>query len=329
MNSPDKRYHIGFWIIKIAIIFVFFHLPYKSINPTFWLGSPLTFIFHIGYFYGIYSFLFPRFFEKKQYFEFTLGVAFLTFLHSVGLLWIWSEFSNITEVDLRPHYAGFFGANFVFFAISFTWKYLDFVIRKEQTKFYINKELKSSELSFLKAQINPHFLFNILGCINGLALTNSPKTAFAIKNFDRLIKASVSMKGGEKIDFHQEIEFLTSYIKLQEMRYAVPVNIECPEIKKGQYLIEPLLILPLIENVFTHGDVSDEGFVSFKCTINNGILDISIRNMIKKSNDNFDIGNSIEKLRNRLEIIYPNKFELSNRQFPDNFISNLKLDLNE
>lgn len=329
MNRLDRRYHIGFWIVKIAIIFVFFHLPTKNDNSLFWIASPLIISFHIGYFYGIYSYLFPKFFKQKKFIEFIIGSALLSLLHCTGLLWVWSDFSDITQTKLAPHVAGFFGANFIFFAISFTWRYLDYLINEAKQKHFINRQFKNSELSFLKAQINPHFLFNVLGCINGLSITNSPKTAFAIQNFNQLIKASSQMKGGQKINLKNELTFLKSYINLQEMRHRVPVNVETPDLSENKLKIEPLLLIPLIENVFTHGDVTDEGFVSIKFSLKENILSLSVRNMISKSSSESEMNTGFNNLKNRLQIVYPGKFELSNKRYPDNFISTLAITLND
>ena len=329
MNRLDKRYHIGFWIVKITIIFVFFQLPTQHENPYFWISSPLAIALHMAYFYSIYSLLFPLLFETKKYLFFIFSVSLFTILHSLGLWWIWSGFKTIFATIPYPYISGFIGANFIFFSISFTWKYLNYLITKSRKKNFIANELKNSELSFLKAQINPHFLFNVLGCINGLALTNSAKTAYAIQNFNQLIQASAKMKGGVKIDFNDELSFLKNYINLQKMRYSVPVSTEFPESGKYNLSIEPLLILPLIENVFKYGDVSDEGYISIKFSIKNQDISICVRNMTTRNSSRRDLDKSLDKLKKRLTIIYPEKFELFKNQYPDNFIATLKLTLNE
>ena len=97
--------------------------------------------------------------------------------------------------------------NFLFGLAQHKWLYYQYQRNtiNTQKKYFRTNELKTSELNFLKAQINPHFLFNTLGCINGLALTNSAQTGYAIKNFNQLITASSKMKGGIKIDFQQDL----------------------------------------------------------------------------------------------------------------------------
>ncbi len=316
-------------MVKIAIIFIFFQLPTRHENPYFWLTCPLVILFHIMYFYSIYSILFPLFFKSSRYTLFIAFTVLISVVHCIGLWWVWSGFSNLFNQTPDAYLSGFIGANFIFFSVSFTWRYLNFLIVNTQKKYFRTNELKTSELNFLKAQINPHFLFNTLGCINGLALTNSAQTGYAIKNFNQLITASSKMKGGIKIDFQHELNFLKNYINLQQIRYSVPVSIEFPEIDENQLYIEPLLILPLIENVFKCGDVSDEGFITVKCSIQNNDISVSIRNMTNRNNTSGDLNKNLEKLKKRLEIIYPKKFNLFLKQYPDNFISTLNLTLDE
>ena len=327
MNRIYKRYHIGFWIVKITILFIFFQLPTQHENPFFWIASPTAITLHMAYFYSIYNVLFTRFFETKKYLFFIFGVGLCSILHSIGLWWVWSGFENILISTPTPYLSGFIGANFIFFSISFTWRYLNYLIAKARRNFVITNELKTAELSFLKAQINPHFLFNILGCINGLALTKSHQTAYAIENFNQLIQASSKMKSGIKIDLNDEMNFLKNYINLQKMRYSVPVDTEFPESVNINLSIEPLLILPLIEHVFKYGDVSDEGYISIKFSIKNKNITISVRNMTTRTNSETDLGKNLDILKRRLAITYPKRFELSKRQYTDNFITTLNLTL--
>ena len=282
----------------------------------------------MGYFYSIYSLLFPVFFENKKYLFFSFGTILFTILHSIGIWWAWSGFKNLFTTTSTPYISGFIGANFIFFAISFTWRYLNYLITKSRNNYFKKNELKISELSFLKAQINPHFLFNVLGCINGLSLTNSKHTAYTIENFNQLIQASSKMKGGVKIDFYDELNFLKNYINLQKTRYSVPVSTQFPELQKNKLFIEPLLILPLIENVFKYGDITDEGYISIKFSIKNQNISVSVRNMTNRTSSKKDISKSLSLLKKRLNMIYPKRFELSKKNYPDNFITtlNLKLD---
>lgn len=329
MNNLDKRYHIGFWIVKIAIIFVFFHLPARNETEYFWIASPLILATHMGYFYSIYSIIFPQFFEHKKYIEFIIGALLLSMIHGILLIWIWGGFTNITKLNIEQHLPGMLGSNFIFFAISFAWKHLNFIIEQAQKRHLIAQELKASELSFLQAQINPHFLFNVLGCINGLALTKSDKTAFAIDNFNTLIKASEKMKGESKIDLYDELAFLHSYVNLQEMRFSARVDIQFPKIEKEQFLIEPLLILPLIENAFDHGDVSGAGEIRIKFSVEENNLKVSIRNKVLYQIKESKAGSSLKKLEDRLKMLYPNQFEFIHQQKDNRYSSKLKLKLDD
>ena len=105
------------------------------------------------------------------------------------------------------------------------------------------------------------------------------------------------------------------------------VDTEFPESVNINLSIEPLLILPLIEHVFKYGDVSDEGYISIKFSIKNKNITISVRNMTTRTNSETDLGKNLDILKRRLAITYPKRFELSKRQYTDNFITTLNLTL--
>lgn len=327
MGGLNKKYHIAFWLVKIAIIFVFFHFPNRSGIAYFWFVSPFVISLHISYFYGIYSWAFPQFFAKKKHLYFALSTFGLSVLQSLGLLWVWNGLGNNPfTADLAPHMAGLIGSNFIFFAISFTWRHLDHIIHSAKSKYQIKQELKGSELSFLQSQINPHFLFNVLGCINGLALTKSDKTSFAIHHLNELIQASGKMRGGRKIDLFDELKFLKGYIHLQEMRFSAPVEMQFPILMPNQLAIEPMVIIPLLENAFEHGDVSKAGKIYIKFSVRKNKLLVKIQNSIEQgTEDDQKTGQSLKSLKRKLNLIYPEKHELDFEHLDLKYTVNLKL----
>lgn len=326
MNKIDVKYHIGFWIVKWSIIFFFFHIPTRHEVELFWIASPLVLIFHTAYFYGIYSFIFPRYFERKKYLDFGISLAILTVIHSLGLGWIWSGFSNVFLISLKPYFSGFIASNFIFLSIAFTWKYLNYLISESNKKFALKKIQKQSELKFLQSQINPHFLFNVLGCINGLSITKSDKTEVAITNLTTLINSSAKMKAGKPIDLFDELAFLRSYIELQEMRFSMKANTWFPILIPHQLEIKPLFILPLLENAFLHGDLNDSENFTIKFKIRKNVFSVFIRNKIASDEEN-KVGNGLIKLKSRLDLEYPNRYEFSHEQIADNYVTQLKLEL--
>lgn len=312
MNRLDKRYHIGFWIVKIAIIFVFFHYPNKADIQYFWFVSPFVITLHISYFYAIFNWAFPTFFAQQKYLQFVLVSIGLSVIQSIGLLWVWTGLGNPFTTNLKPHLAGLIGSNFIFFAISFAWRHLNYIIDSSTTKYQIKQELKGSELSFLQSQINPHFLFNVLGCINGLALTKSDKTSFAIHHLNELIQASAKMRGGKKIDLFDELKFLKSYTHLQEMRFSVPVEMQFPILMPKELNIEPMMVIPLLENAFEHGDMSKAGKVNIKFSVKRNKLIVKVQNSISQGSEiDEKTGESLKSLKRKLNLIYPNRFELN------------------
>lgn len=294
----------------------------------FWLVSLSILMLHFGYFYGIFSWTFPRFFKEKKYLLFILSSLGLSIIHGYLLVIFWTGLKWPTLESIEAHLGGVLPANFIFFSIAFTWRHLNHIITVSNKKYKIKQELKGSELSFLQAQINPHFLFNVLGCINGLALTKSDKTSFAIQHLNELIQASGKMRGGKKIDLFDELKFLKSYIHLQEMRFLVPVEMQFPILMPKQLEIEPMMVIPLLENAFEHGDVSKSGKIHIKFSVRKDKLIVKVQNSIAQGSESDEkTGSSLKSLKRKLKLIYPEKHELSFNNEDLMYTANLKLKL--
>lgn len=308
MKDYSKTYHLLFWILKIGIIFIFFQLPFYK-QDLFWLTAATSIVAHIGFFYGNYSFLFVRFFDKRKYVLYSLLIILLSAFHCLFLVWTWNKFSSFDDLVLERTLEGAIGATSIFFSISFTWKLLEMWVQRIKNRLELEKELKNAEYEFLKSQINPHFLFNVLGCINGLALVNSDKTPEAIRNLRELISSASKMKTGKKVSLASELTFLESFIKLHEIRYTVPINLNFEIEDVELYVVEPMLFLPFIENAFKHGELTDIGFVDINCSVESNQLIFTVRNqLIENYESKPGIGNlNVEK---RLDYVYPNAYDL-------------------
>ena len=327
MEEKNKRYHLIFWTIKLGIIFYFYQLPFID-NNYFWSTSLISLLAHLSYFYGNYSFLYPKFFAKKKYFIYLIGVLLFTLLHFVILIWSWNHFTNFHSINWIAKLNGVIGASTVFLSISFTWKLLETWVANITEKMALEKELKKTEYEFLKSQINPHFLFNVLGCINGLAIVKSDKTIDAISNLKGLIGSAFLMKTGEKVALRSELEFLRSFINLHEIRYTVLIELSFPDDRIDQYKIEPMLLLPFIENAFKHGDLTDTGCIKISFEITDDILNFSVENKLIENADNTS-GIGHENVRKRLNYVYADRHNLNIRKLESTYNVNLKISLKD
>ena len=115
------------------------------------------------------------------------------------------------------------------------------------------KEKAEAELNFLKSQINPHFLFNSLNSVYFLIDKSNPDARQALHKFSDMLRYQLYEANGEKIPIEKEINYLQDYVHLQQLRkdenYKVQFNCS-PDVKN--FSIEPLLLIPFVENAFKH-----------------------------------------------------------------------------
>lgn len=173
-----------------------------------------------------------------------------------------------------------------------------------------------SELTFLRSQISPHFMFNILNNLVSLARKKSDDLEPAIMNLSQLMRYMLYESDDHKVFLSKEIEYIKSYINLQMLRFGSNVKLNIAiQGDTDLYTIEPMLLIPFVENAFKHGtgmvehpviDISinvdaDTHLMHFKVTNKVSPMDVS-----KDNNSGIGISN----VRRRLAILYPGKHNL-------------------
>lgn len=169
----------------------------------------------------------------------------------------------------------------------------------------LEEEIKTTEYLFLKSQMSPHFLFNTLNNIYGLSITNHEKTPEAIAQLKGLMSYIEVYESGQKITLEEEYTHLTNYIALNELRYAVKVN-WLIKVSNSSLLIEPMLLLPIIENAFKHGDTSEHGVINIYFSEKNNKLNFECSNGIINTKKDKTSGIGIQNIQRRLSLLYPN-----------------------
>jgi sensor histidine kinase YesM len=172
------------------------------------------------------------------------------------------------------------------------------------------KEKAESELSFLKSQINPHFLFNSLNSVYFLIDKNNQEARQTLHKFSEMLRYQLYEANGDKIPIEKEISYLKDYVDLQKLRkdenYTVTFSCQ-PEVKG--FFIEPLLLIPFVENAFKHisHKTNKVNFVNVEMSKNNGYFQFVVEN----SKDNSSMttekqgGIGLQNVKRRLELLYP------------------------
>ncbi|HKO81250.1 MAG TPA: sensor histidine kinase, partial [Chitinophagaceae bacterium] len=172
------------------------------------------------------------------------------------------------------------------------------------------------ELKFLRSQISPHFLFNILTNLVSLARKKSDHLESSLLMLSGLMRYML-YDTGKKISLQQEVEYLENYVALQKLRFGrdvkIAFNIELSQEEKN-YHIEPMLLIPFVENAFKHGvGYVDEPVIEINLMVRQGVLVFQVMNKFDRATDTSKDENSgigLSNVRSRLTLLYPARHEL-------------------
>lgn len=270
------------------------------------------------------------------FYHFYPGKKYMLLLPSLlGSFLIVFFFGYVWNQAMGPYPAGisrYFRNNILFDAMYTILGVVFYFVRYSRHRELQEKELqlqvRNAELSLLRAQINPHFLFNNLNNIYSLVYRGSGEALNAIAGLSELLRYMLYNQS-ETIALSQELSYIEKFIALQQLRYESPtlIKMSYPE-EKSQVVIPPLLLIPFLENAFKHGAPSMEqewlwaniGFIqntlTFECT-----------NKVGFGHKDQTGGIGIENVRKRLELLYPKRHSLDISHQDDLFTVKLKLNV--
>lgn len=292
---------------------------------SFFLSYTLAALF-IGYV------LLPRFFYKKKYWLFTIGV-FLVLFTVIG----------VEELILEQiFYPNSRGKNFpgfihtlleilptilILVGFKFAWD----AQQKQSELEQLNNAMAESRMQFLKSQINPHFLFNNLNNLYAYALEQSPKTPTIILELSSLLRYMLYDCQEKLVPLEKEIKSLKDFIHLQELQIEDRGDIQFTV--SGQTIgwsIAPLILVVFIENCFKHSTSSqtDEIQIDIDITIKNNQLVMECNNTFSSNTNTQKLskGIGLENVQARLDLLYPNAHQLDIKA--EENIYKVKLELN-
>jgi len=184
----------------------------------------------------------------------------------------------------------------------------------EQRAAQAEADRASAELSFLKAQINPHFLFNTLNNIYTLAITGNENTANSIMKLSNIMRYVTDDVTADYVPLQSEIDCISDYIELQRLRTGKNAEIEYLVTgDPGRKKISPLIMMTFIENVFKHGISKNKPFlISIHITVHDNRVNFFCQNQVFTSqSENNRHGIGIKNTKQRLEYLYPGRHVLS------------------
>lgn len=203
-----------------------------------------------------------------------------------------------------------------------------YLLTERQKTEKLKTEIATSQLVALKAQIHPHFLFNTLNNIYSLAQIQSTSTAVAVEKLSHLLDYLLYECNSNTVALEKEIQFLENYLALNQIRFGDRLKIEKKITIDNHYQIAPLLLLPIIENMFKHGLEKNIGETVFKIHLSahHNTLSLTTINSAE-TNENKDHGIGLQNLREQLDLLYPGKHKLKIDQQQHSFEVNMQVPL--
>jgi LytS/YehU family sensor histidine kinase len=310
--------HIIFWIITIAFYASTSDLLKKAGINQYWLNivirnGLLMIICYVNIYY-----LFPNFFKKNKYVLYSVLVF--------CCLLLYTALKNVHDMWLYGHVLGdiqkqsFFSNTFYNFSIAVFYLFFTMALMLSKNWYQqrlllqkIQVENLETELRYLKAQMNPHFLFNSINTIYFQIDKNNTEARTSLHKFSELLRYQLYECNEEYIAIEKEIEYLKSYIDLQRLRKQKNYNI-CFKADEDvcNFSIAPLLLISFVENAFKHVSryTDKTNDIHVRLQRENNYLWFDVVN--SKNNNQVPARESIglKNVKRRLELLYANKHEL-------------------
>ncbi|RZM25628.1 MAG: hypothetical protein EOO88_18600 [Pedobacter sp.] len=310
------------------------NFPYPQIG----LYALISTLYLIPY----YRWAVPRLLSVRRYASLlllsVLVFVFLTTLNNIAVSWIFFQFTELQTVGrfFDRESAGFFmDWNMImtdmiaFLSIAFA----RFSYQNQQERHQIEREHLQLQLTLLKNQLQPHFLFNTLNSLYGMSLVGSKETPRFILLLSNMMQYILYDCDQPTVAVQGEIGFMEGYFELEQKKYPeASIALKVGEIPQSLQL-PPMLVLPLIENSFKHGrhKLANECSVAAEMAVENNQLLFWIKNDKMPKTPFGDRkppgGIGLVNIKKRLELYYPNRYELLLTENEETFMAKLKINL--
>ena len=319
--------HVVIWVTLLALPELFFHNAHVFGLPHsfFTLGN----IYHIGLFYLNAYWLYPKLLNKRfwwLYFPCLAVILIVSYWLKVFLLHIYDPSIIISGYNFRV----LFFPPVPFLIASIIFRYVLNSIRSEKLEKERKAERLSSELKFLRNQISPHFLFNMLTNMISLARQKSDLLEPLLIKLSDMLRYTLYETGNERFNVSRELEYLRNYIELQQIRFedSVEIKLQIENINEHCF-IEPMLLIPFVENAFKHGvGMVMEAYIHIHAFMKESRLVFSVvNNYATNFSKDKSSGIGIQNVKNRLELLYPDKYSLQINNDGSVFDIKLNIDL--
>lgn len=346
--------HLLFWL-SFYLAFAYYHQialtpfedsPYGYLDPIHnILGLALVF-------YALVYWVFPKFIAKKRWLLSIISFILLSVVYAVitylGEILIMDYCDSCREVigQNSAYYLEYLDRGFVsvmvsrLFSLGIFLQLLVYLMIPLAVKgglsyhqsYVRNLQLAQDnvqlELSFLKAQLNPHFLFNTLNNLYGLIIQeHTDESAQTVSRLSDFMRYTLHDSSEKLVPIEKELELIRNYIELEQLRLNQTRIDFTSNLDKSIQKLPPLLFLPLIENAFKYvNDDNENSFIDIHLDLHNGQLNFKVKNSFNPDQDNTKIGGiGLTNLNKRLMLHFPDKYVYEFNQSEEVYSAHLNL----
>ncbi len=321
--------HLIFWIV---VYILWTYMKSSSTHyTTYMVVNILNVAIYMAAYYGLKHIQLPRYFDRGKMIKFALSllfsaVIFYTIWRVAGELWL-DEFRGVryrrfmSPVDFLTQTVQFYSPAMLLLAWDF---YQERQVEKERLR-TLEKEKITTELKFLKAQLNPHFLFNTLNNLYSYVVSGSPKAADMVMRLSGTLDYVLYKSQQKSVPLNEEILAIENFIALEKIRYGDRLQVNFKKEGNLSVPVSPLLLLSIVENAFKHGASGDIDSPKIKIEIkeSNNFIECKVWNTKSKyqgeRNDDYKEGIGLSNIKRQLNLLYQDQHQLKIDEKPDSF----------
>lgn len=335
----EASIHLIFWFVPTYLIIKNNAFNIDNLLRNEYMHAPFivnTFLNIILVYANIFLF-FPAYRRKKlsklQYYVFVILIVFACIFLKIMINYQFSLYyfnqtsmhtSFLRMLNSELLFTSFFAVQSILYCIVKDWIVTENIRRK------LTEEKLTLELKYLKAQINPHFLYNTLNNLYSIALKNNDEeTANGITKLSRIMRYMLDELTENEIAIDKEIDYIKSYIALQKLRFSendeISINFDIEGNTSG-VKIPPFIFIVFIENAFKYGiNFRKKSFIHIRLTVDKNRILFNIKNSIHRQDNNQKHGIGLNNVRNRLNLLFPGTHTLDINDETHIFTVNLEI----
>lgn len=325
INSVFTAIHILPWTVFTGIILWDIIVCGNTFLPNIYIAVLLTAL----YVFYAHFYILTKFLNKRRYKDYFLRLIPILLTAPIPFM----LFMDLNKQEYQGEWVSMcLGIIFCFSLLSFFIRLAQNIIIHALKQEQVKKQAISSELIYLKSQINPHFLFNTLNNIHTLVYTQAPSAPDAVMRLSSLMRYMIYESNSATVPLSLEIEYLQGFIGLQQLRYKSPDVVDFQvEGDIENCRIAPLLFIHLLENTYKHSPAKLEtGAIKVRVLAKENQVVFSFENPISNNKDNLleePGGIGLANVQKRLQMLYPGKHKLDISETNEVYKVELKINI--